>query len=246
MIDAGTIGATLRLDISPFASSVGASMALMTSLGVQAIGQSEKMKGLENALNSAGAGALSGLAAPFSQAAGSVNGDCLEIVAQVSASGRKLVTSAANTASGMLAPLRNAASSANGIMQNFGQGMINGLAAKQPAILAKARSIANSVSSGVKKALGIASPSKVMIEVGKYTAEGLAVGMNDGRGRVEKAAENLADSTVSPFGKTAESARSTSNTDLSAKLDTLIELLRDRQEIELDGRTFGRLVRQFG
>lgn len=57
------------------------------------------------------------------------------------------------------------------------QGLINGIGAMGNALWTAARNIANSCLNAIKKALGIASPSKVMAaEVGKWIPPGVAVG----------------------------------------------------------------------
>lgn len=57
------------------------------------------------------------------------------------------------------------------------EGLVKGLTAQQKSIEAAMMNIAKSMEKAIKKALGIKSPSKVMMEVGHHTAEGFAVGM---------------------------------------------------------------------
>lgn len=70
------------------------------------------------------------------------------------------------------------------------QGLINGIAAKAGALLQKARDLAGSVKNAIGDALKIGSPSKVMIQYGKWTADGLAIGMGQTSG-VRRAAAGL-------------------------------------------------------
>jgi hypothetical protein len=56
-------------------------------------------------------------------------------------------------------------------------GLVKGLEAKQKAIEKVMLAIAKSMEKSIKKALGIKSPSRVMMAVGHQTAEGFAVGM---------------------------------------------------------------------
>lgn len=59
------------------------------------------------------------------------------------------------------------------------QGLVNGLKSQEKAIVAEMQVIANALVQAVRQALGIKSPSRVMAEVGHYTAMGFAQGMTD-------------------------------------------------------------------
>ncbi|MFI1728179.1 hypothetical protein ACH40E_02850 [Streptomyces acidicola] len=61
------------------------------------------------------------------------------------------------------------------------EGLVKGLEKKQDAIEGAMMRIAKSMEKAIKKALGIKSPSKVMEQVGDFTAEGFAVGMKRNR-----------------------------------------------------------------
>ncbi|MCZ4516671.1 phage tail protein, partial [Streptomyces sp. ActVer] len=61
------------------------------------------------------------------------------------------------------------------------EGLVKGLQKKQDSIEKQMMKIAKSMEKAIKKALGIKSPSKVMEEVGSFTAEGFAVGMRKNR-----------------------------------------------------------------
>lgn len=63
--------------------------------------------------------------------------------------------------------------------QNAMQGLINGMEAKRPAVVSKARNIANSVSRTINDALQIHSPSRVTTESGEFTTLGLINGMEN-------------------------------------------------------------------
>ncbi|WP_371624043.1 hypothetical protein OG245_15130 [Streptomyces sp. NBC_01116] len=63
--------------------------------------------------------------------------------------------------------------------KNAGKGYLKGLDSQQKAIEAQMLSIAKAMDKAIRKALGIKSPSTVMAQLGRYTTEGLAVGMRD-------------------------------------------------------------------
>lgn len=71
-------------------------------------------------------------------------------------------------------------------------GLLNGIVEGAKKVLAKAKEVAGGIAKTVKSALGIHSPSRVMAELGQYTSEGLAVGMQNSIGMVTKAAGKMA------------------------------------------------------
>lgn len=68
------------------------------------------------------------------------------------------------------------------------QGLINGINAMRGAVMAAAQSIASAAAASVNSALKIHSPSRVMVESGEYTGQGLAKGMANTAGLIQKAA----------------------------------------------------------
>ena len=88
------------------------------------------------------------------------------------------VSSARNAASSIVSALNiHAAMRANGVyaMSGFRSGLIDGAAS----VYAKAREIANNVAATIRNALRISSPSRVFMEIGKYTMEGFGLGMEN-------------------------------------------------------------------
>jgi len=63
--------------------------------------------------------------------------------------------------------------------KNAGKGFLTGLTSQQKAIEAQMLKIAQGMQKAIKQALGIKSPSRVMAGLGRYTTEGLAVGMTE-------------------------------------------------------------------
>ena len=76
------------------------------------------------------------------------------------------------------------------------QGLVSGISSMASAVASKARSIVQGAVNAAKKALKINSPSKVFIEIGKYTTEGFAVGLDKYARNATKSATNLANSVI--------------------------------------------------
>ena len=68
------------------------------------------------------------------------------------------------------------------------QGLVNGINAMRGAVISAAQSIAAAAASAVNSALKVHSPSKLMMETGEFTGEGLALGLESMKGAVENAA----------------------------------------------------------
>lgn len=83
------------------------------------------------------------------------------------------------------------------------RGLINGIGSMASAVWDKAKEIAGGITGSIKKVLGVASPSRVMIQVGKWTGEGLAIGMDKLVGDVERSAKHLASAAVPDIAQTS-------------------------------------------
>jgi hypothetical protein len=83
--------------------------------------------------------------------------------------------------------------------KNIIQGLINGIINMKDVVVDKVKDIAGSIKDGITGFLGIHSPSRVMMEVGYYTGEGLALGIEDTQDRVSSASTSLAAEVDSPY-----------------------------------------------
>lgn len=81
------------------------------------------------------------------------------------------------------------------------EGFYRGLVAGAGKVLDFAGSIATKVKDKIAGALKIFSPSKVMYELGRYTTDGLALGLLDGTDDVAEAAAGVADAVAGELGR---------------------------------------------
>lgn len=95
------------------------------------------------------------------------------------------------------AKLQELASAGSTIATNLIDGLKNGITAGVDKVVAAAKKLGDAIPAEIKKVLGIASPSKVMMRFGGYTAEGLARGMDGGSDKVSGSAADLGDAVVS-------------------------------------------------
>lgn len=84
-----------------------------------------------------------------------------------------------------------------GVAGDFVAGLANGITAGVGRVVDAARALGASAASAVKAALGIASPSRVMLAYGGFTAEGFAGGMEQGIPDVQASARQLAAAPIS-------------------------------------------------
>ncbi|KAF6591047.1 phage tail tape measure protein [Paenibacillus sp. EKM205P] len=91
--------------------------------------------------------------------------------------------------------------------KNIIEGMINGIMSMANAVVDKVKGIGDSIQNSIKSVLDIHSPSRVMMELGFFTGEGLARGIEGTQDRVAAAATGMTDeiipSTSSPTGAPA-------------------------------------------
>src|SRR5690606_21123398 len=115
------------------------------------------------------------------------------------------------------------------------RGLINGIGSMAGAVWSKARDIANGIGRTIKNTLGIKSPSRVAIEIGRFFGEGLIDGILGMKRYVERASDELAAAAVpdvnmsyaTPSGITARSLSSavSGTIDVNSRDDRLINAI---------------------
>ena len=107
--------------------------------------------------------------------------------------------------SGMIGSAKGAASRAGTALVSAGRnliaGFLSGIQEKARAVREKISSIASGLADAARNALGIHSPSRVFMEIGRYTVEGLAVGLNKYAKAVNKPADKLAQMAINSATK---------------------------------------------
>lgn len=109
------------------------------------------------------------------------------------------------------------------------QGLINGIGSMGGAIVGAVKNIVGNIGGTVKSLLDIHSPSRVMRDLGRYTGEGLALGIADMKGAVAKSASLLANVATPTLSYDTPSVRGASNSAIS-KLETNLQTQFDEAE----------------
>lgn len=92
--------------------------------------------------------------------------------------------------------LKNLPSQMLEIGKNIVQGIVDGITGRIGAIKDKIKEIASTITDGIKGLLDIHSPSRVMMELGQYTGEGMALGLQNSVAEVSRQASSLAKASV--------------------------------------------------
>ncbi|TQR29389.1 phage tail tape measure protein [Brevibacillus brevis] len=127
-----------------------------------------------------------------------------------------IITTVANAGTTIWAKIQSTWSQITGFLQginlftigqNLIQGMIDGIGSMATALMDKMKAIGDGITDKIKDILGIHSPSRVMMEVGYYTGEGLAQGIENTQTRVATASTGLADDVTTPHSYDTPAAK---------------------------------------
>lgn len=146
---------------------------------------------------------------------------------------RSCVTSAVNAA-------RSGASQFVSAGRNMIQGLINGIKSAAASVASAARSVVQGAINAAKSALKIHSPSRVFIEIGKFTGEGFVVGMDRTAGAVANSAANLADSAISNVRNSISKIANAVNDNIDAQ--PTIRPVLDLSNVEAGARSLNGML----
>lgn len=126
------------------------------------------------------------------------------------------------------------ASDMSGAGENAGSTFVNAVAGWFGAAFNSGEDLGSAFAEGLASALGINSPSKVMMEFGAYTAEGFAMGIENGISDVENAVMSMTDATVGAASRTGGGGQ-------QGMANMLVNALRG-MTVEIDGVTAGTVL----
>jgi phage-related protein len=164
-----------------------------------------------------------------------------------------MVSRAKSAASNVVNAIKNGLSAVVGKVKSIGrnlvEGLWNGINDKVGWIVDKIRSFGDKVTNKLKEIFGVASPSKVTMEIGRFLDEGLALGIENGADAPVKAMDHLAtgvlDSANSLNGATMQrrlqatysAPAAASGFGVGDKLDRILAALERGQILTIDGDT---------
>jgi phage-related protein len=120
------------------------------------------------------------------------------------------------------------------------QGLISGMKSAAASVASAARSVVQGAINAAKSALKINSPSKVFIEIGKFTGEGFVVGMDRTAGAVANSAASLADSAISNVRDSISKIANAVNDNIDAQ--PTIRPVLDLSNVEAGARSLNGML----
>lgn len=154
---------------------------------------------------------------------------------------RSIVSSGVNGAVGVVrslpgrvyGALSGMASKMRGIGSDMIRGLIGGIQSMAGEVARKASQVVSNAVNAAKRALKIKSPSRVFMEIGAYTGEGLAIGIENTGSRVASASQAMAESVTRAFQESdvAASVSGDAQRALSDGNEALRRSIEDRGDI---------------
>lgn len=143
---------------------------------------------------SAGAQFLSGLAGQLSQVPGRVAeflaGVISTVIGWVSQFASNAADAASQFASNLIDGLASIPDKVASIGSNIVQGLVNGVTGAADKLIDAVKGAVGDAIEGAKNLLGIHSPSRVFREIGRYTMQGAALGVDDDADLLSKSTDN--------------------------------------------------------
>lgn len=226
---------------------------------------SSTAKSIWNGLKSFFSGMLNGTKSVFTSVWNAVKGFVTGLWKGLVSTAKSLFNSMKNAISGIMKSAKSTITSIwNGVMKffrginlwqigkNIIQGLIKGISGMAGALASKVKSMANAIPNGMKKLLGIHSPSRVMRDqVGYHVGTGMAAGIDKSQGKVKaaaakaaKAAQKAAEVKVSNKIKNAEVKYDTKKMGADTYIKTLQKIQKQNKLTSEQNRKIQREIYQ--
>lgn len=162
--------------------------------------------GISNAMNTA----RNTMSNVWNNIKSSVSNTVSSIVSTVRNRFQDMVSAAQNRMNSVLSTIRGVWNNVMGffrginlysIGRNIIQGLINGVKGMAYSLINSVKGVVNGAVEGAKRLLGINSPSRVFMEIGEFTGEGFALGIDSMTKAVSKAGQAMADSSIPELPK---------------------------------------------
>ncbi|MGL3752281.1 hypothetical protein [Bacillus velezensis] len=226
---------------------------------------SSTAKSIWNGLKSFFSGMLNGTKSVFTSVWNAVKGFVTGLWKGLVSTAKSLFNSMKNAISGIMKSAKSTITSIwNGVMKffrginlwqigkNIIQGLIKGISGMAGALASKVKSMANAIPNGMKKLLGIHSPSRVMRDqVGYHVGTGMAAGIDKSQAKVKaaaakaaKAAQKAAEVKVSNKIKNAEVKYDTKKMGADTYIKTLQKIEKQNKLTSEQNRKIQREIYQ--
>lgn len=164
-----------------------------------------------------------------------------------SSMGAKASAAASSIVSNITSGLASLPSKMVSVGSNIIQGLIDGAKSMASSLVSSVTGVVDDAIAAAKELLGIHSPSRVFKQIGHYTMEGMAIGIDDGSMQaidsMDKAISGIEGSAVVSTTVNQNNAGNNILSEVAILLTKILEEMPD--SIDLDGREFGRFVRGY-
>ncbi|MCC9919457.1 phage tail protein, partial [Streptococcus agalactiae] len=187
---------------------------------------------INNTVKSGGNNIKSTFTSSFNSAKSTVSNAMSSIRSSISSGMNSAVSVTRSAMNSVVSAMNAAASGARSAGYNTGIGFANGLASTAGTIMAIANSIAANVAATIRSAMDIHSPSRVTRELGAYTGEGFALGMQDWMDDINVIGKEYANAVTDQRWETDSQLATSANISsagVSSSLDNLSDEVRNQQ-----------------
>lgn len=170
---------------------------------------------------------------------GFLNSVITNVLTWVSQMGQQAANAATTFANNLINGLASIPGQVTSIGSNIIQGMINGVTSAAGSLIGAVKGAVGNAIQGAKNLLGIKSPSRVFRQIGRYTMQGAALGVDDDADLLLQSTDNAMRGMVSSAAEYNTPVATLDGTPSGALLDEIKLLHEDikNMKIYLNGRT---------
>lgn len=191
------------------------------------------------------------MAGKFDENAQEIIGTLMAMLDELEKNDGEMTGEARQFVTDFLACYDNLPSDMRKTMDSAVEGMRRALSSGKPKIMNEAKGMADGVANVLRSGWKVNSPSRVMMEIGGYATKGLELGLAGGKDSLYRTASQISTDTAEALGGIARARYDyqVPPTDYGDRLDRLLDaverLTASEPVMQIDGRPFGRLVREY-
>lgn len=123
---------------------------------------------------------------------------------------------------------------------DIARGLLMGLEAEEAALRKQMENLADMMVNAIKQRLGISSPSKEFIKLGRFIDDGLVKGLSDGAKKVKNMTDDIGDDVIETMRKTIDDIYDTILSDMD--MNPVITPILDLSEVQRNAGLIGDMI----
>ena len=235
-IDAGSIQASIILDVSSFGQGIANAKTQLQSFSDTAKSVDDTLKQLQQSINNS----YSAISQAASQAAKTMADDNVKAAGQMKTAFAEMASQTEQLLSTFQNNVVKIMQGAAGQMQsagaNMGDGLVSGIMSRLSAASNAGAALARAAEQGAKAAAQIHSPSRVFMEIGRYLDEGLAEGIKQNEYMATDEMTKIANALLHTGNEISTGLITIDKTTGSILIDNAYEALMTKTELYLTER----------